>query len=254
MNKIIIYQEWGGLGDNLQFSTLPELFSKYGYDVYISIDNKVRNEEIFDLVWGLNPYIKGISNEESNAGQCRCIYWPPIEQNENFIHRIELSHGFERTNLFPKIYYNPQIIQELNNDILIDLTGSTQVYKLHKYIEYIDYFTNLINNKNQKIKIITFEKIQPNPIFEYVYKYLKKKILNIEYLKVHSLINYCDVIKSCDTIIIVNSGINSLASAIKQNDSKPLIMCYNPWSQRNPQQIKGFYNYKNVEYFQSNIV
>jgi len=55
-------------------------------------------------------------------------------------------------------------------------------------------------------------------------------------------------------IIIVNSGINSLASAIKQNDIKPDIMCYNPWSHFTPQQIKGCYNYKNVDYFQSKII
>jgi hypothetical protein len=35
MSKIIISQPWGGLGDNLHFSTLPELFSKKGYEVYI---------------------------------------------------------------------------------------------------------------------------------------------------------------------------------------------------------------------------
>jgi len=55
--KIIISQPWGGLGDNLQYSTLPELFSKKGYDVYISNNNKVRNNEIFDLIWKMNPYI-----------------------------------------------------------------------------------------------------------------------------------------------------------------------------------------------------
>ena len=254
MKKITISQPWGGLGDNLQYSTLPELFSKKGYDVYISNNNKVRNQEIFDLVWGLNPYIKGISDDPSNAGEYKNINWPPEEQNEYSMHRIEISHGFEKTNFFPKIYYNPQIIPELNNDILIDLTGSSQVYELYKYIEYIDYFTPLIINRNKNIKIITFEKIQPNPIFEDVYNYLKLKIPNIEYLKMNSLINYCDVIKSCDTIIIVNSGINSLASAIKLNDIKPNIICYNPWSHFTPQQIKGCYNYKNVEYFQSKII
>ena len=254
MKKIIISQPWGGLGDNLQYSTLPELFSNKGYDVYISTNNKVRNKEIFDLVWGLNPYIKGISDEPSNAGEYKNINWPPEEQNEYSIHRVEISHGFEKTNFFPKNYYNPQIITELNNDILIDLTGSSQVYELHKYIEFIDYFTPLIMSKNKNIKIITFEKIQPSPIFENVYNYLKIKIPQIEYLKVNSLIHYCNVIKSCDMIIIVNSGINSLASAIKQNDIKPDIMCYNPWSHFTPQQIKGCYNYKNVDYFQSKII
>ncbi len=253
MNNIIISQPWGGLGDNLQYSTLPELFSKKGYNVYISIHNKVRNQEILDLVWGYNPYIKGISDEANNAGECNNRFWPPDEQNEYSIHRIEISHGFEKTNFFPKIYYNPNIIKELNNDILIDLTGSSQVYELNKYIEYIDYFTPLICNINKNIKIIVFSKINISPIFNDVYNYLKSKIENIDYLQVDSLIQYCDIINSCDTIIIVNSGINSLASAIKQNNITPKILCYNPWSNFTPEQIKGCYNYKNVDYFQSKI-
>lgn len=254
MKKIIISQPWGGLGDNLQYSTLPELFTKKGYDVYISTENKVRNQEIFDLVWGKNPYIKGITNEPSNAGECKNMYWPPEKQNEYSMHRIELSHGLERSNFFPKIYYNPKHISELNNDILIDLTGSSQVYEIHKYIEYINYFTPLINKKDKNIKIIIFENYDISPIFKYVYNYLKEKISNIKYQKVNSLINYCDIIKSCDTIIIVNSGINSLSSAIKENNSKPDIICYNPWSHFSPEAIKGCYNYKNIEYFQSKII
>jgi len=245
MNDIIISQPWGGLGDNLQYSTLPELFSKNGYNVYISINNKVRNQEIYDLVWGLNPYIKGISNEEANAGDPKNYLWPPAEQNEYMIHRVEISHGFEKTNFFPKIYYNPRNIPELNNDILIDLSGSSQIYDLIKYIEYIDYFTPLIINKNQNIKIIILEKHNISSFFDKVYQYLKSKIPDVGYLKVESLIHYCDVIKSCDTFIIVNSGCNSLASAIKQDDTKPLILCYNPWKHDD----KGFYHYKNVKYF-----
>ena len=253
MAKIIIYQFWGGLGDNLQYSTLPELFSKKGYDVYIHSNNASRNPEIADLVWRKNPYIKGIINEVPNAGECKNIYWPPTEQNEYFIHRIELSHGVERSNFYPKIYYIPQIIPELNNDIIIDLTGSSVVLEPHKYIEFIDYFTPLIINKNKNIKIITFEKIQQNPIFEDAYNYLKKKIPNIEYLKVNSLIHYCDIIKSCDTVIIVNSGINSLSSAIKQDEPTPHILCYYFYSHFSNEQMKGYYYYKNIEYFQSTI-
>lgn len=251
--KIIIHQPWGGLGDNLQYSTLPELFSKKGHDVYISIENKVRNQEIFDLVWRKNPYVKGISSDTPNAGESKNWNWPSEEQNEYSMHRIEMSHGFEKTNFFPKIYYVPQNVPQISNDILIDLTGSSQVYELHKYIEYIDYFIPLIKNKNKPVKIIAFKNINTSDIFYKVYKYLKLNLLNIEDLIVNSLIQYCDFIKNCDTIIIVNSGINSLASAIKQNDIKPNILCYNPWAHFTPSAIKGCYNYKNVEYFQSKI-
>ena len=51
MNKVILYQPWGGLGDNLQFSTLPKLYSEIGYEFYISDQNVYRNPEIKKLVW-----------------------------------------------------------------------------------------------------------------------------------------------------------------------------------------------------------
>jgi hypothetical protein len=38
-NEIIMHQPWGGLGDNLAFSTLPELYHSRGYKVYISNNN-----------------------------------------------------------------------------------------------------------------------------------------------------------------------------------------------------------------------
>ena len=86
-----------------------------------------------------------------------------------------------------------------------------------------------------------------------MYKYLRRRLPNIEELKITNLINYCDIINSCDTIIIVNSVVNSLAAAIKQDNLTPDIICYNPWTNFSQEAIKGCYNYKNVEYFQSKI-
>jgi len=251
--KIIISQSWGGLGDNLQYSTLPEYFTSLGYDVYISSKNHVRNLEIYDLVWGLNPYIKGVSDVQPNAGACKSALWPDANKNYYMIERIEISHGLEPKNTLPKIYYTPKYIPEHNNTILIDITGSSQVYRIEKYYEFIDYFAPSILDKGKKIAIPQFNKIQHHPIFNDVYKYLLTKIKNIYVLVIPSLIDYCDIINSCDTLILVNSGINSLAAAIKKDNPSPHILCYNPWSTWSDQQIKGFYNYRNIEYFKSSI-
>jgi len=255
MKNIIIKQIWGGLGDNLQFSTLPELYFKKGYHVYISNNNVVRNDEICYIVWQTNPYVKGILNDDYGelVGSNKQDLWPNVSENHYSIHRIEIAHGFAPTNFYPKIYFKPNYIEEYINDIIIDLTGSSQVYEFEKYKEYIDYFVPLIINNNKKIKIIEFENINISPIFERVYEYLKNFIKNIEYLKIVSLIQYCDILNSCDKLIIVNSGINSLVAAIKQDNTKPDVLCYNPWTHFTPQEIKGCYNYKNIEYFQSKI-
>ena len=64
--EIYIGAYHGGLGDNLQLSTLPELFSKRGHKVYVPDGFYFRNSGIYDLVWGNNPYISGIKEGRWN--------------------------------------------------------------------------------------------------------------------------------------------------------------------------------------------
>ena len=40
--KIVISQPWGGLGENLMYSTLPERFAAVGIPSYISRKNALR--------------------------------------------------------------------------------------------------------------------------------------------------------------------------------------------------------------------
>ena len=69
MSDVLIKAYHGGLGDCLQFSTLPEQFSKQqGRDTYVLDESHFRNKEIYDLVWGCNPYIKGVKSGHWNAG------------------------------------------------------------------------------------------------------------------------------------------------------------------------------------------
>ena len=56
MSDVLLGSYFGGLGDNLQFSTLPEeFFKQQGRDTYIVSETTFRNKEIYDLVWGCNP-------------------------------------------------------------------------------------------------------------------------------------------------------------------------------------------------------
>lgn len=251
--KIIIYQPYGGLGDNLQFSTLPEIFNKKGIECYIHINNSTRNDdEVYNLIWGLNPFIVGKSNDTPNAGSCRLEYWPPENINKWFIERIEISHNLEPSSYYPKIYYEPKNILDLSNTIFIDLTGVSQIFSFKKYKEFIDYFVPKIINKNKVIKIVNRKKYISSH-FEEVYNYLKTRINNIEYYMIDSLYTYCDVINSCYMLIVQNSGIHSLAAAIKQDSKLPNILCFNQRQTYTEKQNKGYYNYKNVEYYSSKI-
>ena len=60
MSDVYLKAWHGGLGDALQFSTLPEEFSKQqDRKTYIVADAPFRNEGIYDLVWDKNPYVLG---------------------------------------------------------------------------------------------------------------------------------------------------------------------------------------------------
>lgn len=126
MTNIIISQPWGGLGDNLQFSTLPKLYSEMGHDVYISTKNTYRNLEIYDLVWKLNPYVKGVIDEEPNAGECKGYQ---IGEDTQFIKNIERMHGFHNSpNKYPIIYYKPKLIESMATTVIYDMTSISSAY------------------------------------------------------------------------------------------------------------------------------
>lgn len=211
-NIIVIHQSWGGLGDNLQYTTLPQLYSEQGYDVYISSDNACRNSEIYDLVWGLNPYIKGKIDRKSNAGACMSMKW----KTNSFIKNIELSHHLEDgVYPYPIIYYKPKKIDLLHNTLLYDITSVSSSYTDHyiqkKFIPIFEKYDTL-----QKKKIV-FTQI-PNrntPNF------------GTDIIEVNSIYEYCDILYSCGVYVTLFSGGAVLASTVKNVRMTPEIHCFN---------------------------
>ena len=60
----IIRIEYGGLGDHINYSALPEaIFRKYGVKTQISLDSAFNSPEIKNFVWGNNPYISFTSQK-----------------------------------------------------------------------------------------------------------------------------------------------------------------------------------------------
>ena len=212
---VVLSQSWGGLGDNLQFSTLPELYSKLGYKVYISKKNAYRNKEIYDLVWGLNPYVEGVSDMEPNIGECRGV----ADITYDFIKNVELKNGLTNGyRKYPVIYYKPKLIQELSNCLLYDLTSIT-MYPKDTPIKLS--FESIFNKYPElSIKKLVFEAI-PNrniPSFQHD-TYIIKSIYDL-----------CDAIYSCKVFLCLRSGASVLASAIKGDGSSPEIYTFHdPW-------------------------
>lgn len=170
--KIIIEQDWGGLGDNLQFSTLPEIGSKLGYDVYISNHNKYRNLDIKRLIWDINPFISGFTDERGNLNE---LFNPnPINKdfpildrwnnNFNIIQNIEFQIFGEFYNETPILYYRPNLLNDFFDKILVDPNTSSTNFN----------FDSIISSMNKKDLIILnqetngYNNIKSNSIFEWI--------------------------------------------------------------------------------------
>jgi len=214
MEDIIIEQPWGGLGDNLQYSTLPKLYSELGHNVYISSKNTYRNPDIYKLVWELNPYIKGLSDLPANAGAITYFNNKLINVTNNSIKNMELSHNLNNvTEEYPEIYYTPKYIIELENSILFDTTCITQQNYISndKIAKSINDIIDMYPQFNTKQ--IYFTKFTNNDIST---KCTDKYIIN-------NLFDYCDAIFSCKVFISPFTGANNIASAIKKNKKFPVI-------------------------------
>jgi|688.fasta_scaffold212596_2 hypothetical protein len=229
MNNKVLYQPWGGLGDNLQYSTLPELYHKLGYEFYISKDNVYRNDEIYDLVWGLNPYVKGISDEPFNVGSC--VGFSRVSPNESIIYNQEICHGFEPQNRIPKIYYEPKNIIEFNDKIILDISSVSTNPVVPKNLD--DFIK--INFPNKTVVIPKFKnKISDN-------HKINRDIELYEYVEIDSIFHYTDIINSCHQFICSFSGQSVLASAINKKNT----ICFIPENY-----ITNSYVFHNIKYFQ----
>jgi hypothetical protein len=210
--KAILSQPFGGLGDNLQFSTLPELYYRKGIQCYISSQNKYRNDEIYDIVWKTNPYVAGISDEEPTAGFPVHLmegrgFGP--QDKRGIITAWEILHGFEQRRSFqpPSVFYTPTIKPELSDKIVVDLGCSTLISsynpdKIKSFLEKnFDHDTVLGLKKESKPDIHSTVHIQYD--------------MGIIQYKLYT--EYMDIICSCKSFVCLYSGSSVLASALNIN-------------------------------------
>lgn len=234
-DDVIISQQWGGLGDNLQFSTLAEGFFNQGKKVYISSQNACRTKEVFDLVWGNNPFILGVSDLPPNAGQCREESYLNLSRIPNFIHRWEHAHGLPAVNRYPKIYYKPKIIESLCDRYIIDMNSTTTQYSPEQVGDFLRIFQKLHLAQRDDILQVEF----PNKITKHAFS-----IDGVDQILVEDIFHYCDVINSVKGFATVFSGACVMASAIRQDRDRPSIHCLVTRQFYNV----GFFVFPNVRY------
>lgn len=205
MADIVIYQPWGGLGDNLGHALIPELCQQTGHRCFLSKHNAYRNQQIYDLVWGYNPFIQKETIDSKDLSWLdRCKFF----ENKGLSHVqvIQKAYGFVNSQIeYPKIYYTPKFLPEFKNKTIIDFNSIS-----------VPYNTNILQRCLKDL--LLSKNITENII---VVKHSKLENTNynlpiqVDTLDINDLFLYSDIIFSAKNIITLNSGITNLSSTIK---------------------------------------
>ncbi len=233
MNKYIIHQYFGGLGDNLQFSTIPELCYHSGIECFISDNNVYRNPEIKELVWDCNPYVNGYSPDTPNAGSCR--HTGGYKGASSIVDAMEEYHGFGHKNHLPIIYYHPKFKKEFSDKIIIDFSAISAKDRYND--DYIKYITDLIYWKKQECVVIKSKKNS----FNYY------SLNEFEQYEFNDIFEYCDLIYSCKKFMCLDSGGQVLAAAISRFKANIDVECHLPVGWHANFNI-GMYFFKPIKY------
>jgi hypothetical protein len=219
-NELILEIKYGGLGDHLFYSALPEKLISLGKfkKIYISTKSQYRFPGIKELVWGGvgdggNPYISGFIDKK---GWTHSGIRPEAGNFTDGINHFFKTQDYEVSGSSPKIYYRPKFINYYRNKILVDLN----VFSNGDLPDPIKIKNYLIKHK---IPDLLFVK---GRISKSLLKLMDQK--NLQFVNLpRKLEDYCDLVWSCRKFICLYSGGNSLAPALNK---KAFVLCkfYDP--------------------------
>jgi hypothetical protein len=216
--KTLTLDVWGGLGDNLQVSTIPRRFyEKFGYKgVYISNSVPWRNKEIKELVWDLNPYIAGFTDKKGvNIADAGLIQY---DGTTHWIANMEKIYQFTAPfSKTPEIYYDMSSKDNFNvcNKIIVDLTASNENNTMDK-TNYRKNMKKYFDQLQDKITIVRLNNIKTDKTFiDYTDEIISSK--NYEFIDINNIYEYCQIIKNCKKYICSFSGNHCLAAAIRKD-------------------------------------
>jgi hypothetical protein len=240
MSDVILGAWHGGLGDSLQFSTLPEEFYKQqGRETYIWQDAPFRNQEIYDLVWGKNPYVKGKKQGERNAGDL--AEYTNRDKTGDWIRDWESVHGLKPTNSLPKIYYEPEKVEGFEDTILVDFTSISIDHSSNKILDRLKEIKKEYSNK--RFLEVTFSKsLSPDKFNSY-----GTNCENV--VEIDDIFSYCDVIASSFGLVALSSGASHLSSSLKEYSPNLTSICLMEKEWYNRHVNKGnMFIFNNIDY------
>lgn len=196
-----IRSEYWGLGDAIQFSTMPELYKSRGDVVSLCSDNKY-SQQIKKMIWNSNPFVDGEQDVLWTIGDKPGIHY--VNTTDSFIKNWEVVFGFPPTNDLPYINYSPIKDASFKNKILIDLTGKS----LFPYCHTEPHQKALKKYPKDRVVLCSF----PDGITKHVYD-----TEEYEHVLIQDLWHYANLLSSCEKYVCLNSGGQSLAAAMQRN-------------------------------------
>lgn len=220
----ILATQHTGLGDYLRLSTLPEMYTKAGYDVYMHRYAKFYDDEIKQLIVYENPYIKGFV--EIPTTWSIFIDYPKGILNIPFRHKnhianLEMHHGFEPTHTQPKVYYDAKQDLQYEDTVLVDLVSYSAEKKIPHDIEEL-------KRNVQKLQETKFKgKKLVQVLVGALSGYDEHKRFDVveDTISVSSIFHYCDLMRSCCGMIALDSGASHLASAMQRQNPNLQSVC-----------------------------
>jgi hypothetical protein len=217
--RIVISSYAGGLGDTLCCSTLPEMYARQGYEVFIGrprVEKSMRNPESQKIIWEMNPFVSGFVDEAGISFSHKEMHQHIWAQNDSItlVEAMESLHGFKPAHRFPKIYYQPKWRSEFKETIFADPTSISQTMRPDVFDSYIDHICRARDYDKNKIIVLSSN---------YAGRAGAEALAGNERLQVNDIFEYADLIYSCALFITSESGGAILASAIRGTEPCPEI-------------------------------
>ncbi|MFA5422260.1 MAG: hypothetical protein WC374_00185 [Phycisphaerae bacterium] len=204
--RLVIQIPFGGLGDHLSYSSLPELLLKQkNIKTFISNKSVFDSKAILDFVWKLNPYVEF-------TDEYGWFTYELLESNFTTMDKyFQNLFGLE-VNGLPKVYYKPKLIEELKNSVIVNPSfgpsGKANGYFDPQFQQkYIDYLKGIEDNF---VMLASTHLRKKNCLEKKVKKYLSPAVYKIETIE-----DLANALFSAKQRYLMYTGSASLAAALR---------------------------------------
>jgi hypothetical protein len=240
-----------GLGDQLLYSTLPEMYYRQvgSREIYILTSDEAwrNNPTVPKFVWERNPFVKRVipmyeaRNIIANTANLRVVdgnrYHAHLvaRRYQNNIMAVEAMHGLFPTNETPRIYYQPKFREEFAGLVFADSRCHSTPLPSAAFTKFVQHSGELYGFDPAEVIVLESK---------YSGRAGEDACPGQPRIEINNLEDYADLIFSCRFFLGVDSGSAALASAVKGSSFYPEVAVL----QSNPQHSGRQWTWSNLQY------